>query len=57
MIGDDGVISLTGNRYTDAGKKLPNFRQWAEEVCGLNINNTTLPKLEKAIADEPIINE
>lgn len=43
ILGEDGVVSLSGNRYTDAGKKMPNFRKWSEETCALDINKTTYP--------------
>jgi len=35
---DDGIVYLSGNRYKFSGERMPIFRQWAEEVIGLDMN-------------------
>lgn len=57
MLGEDGVISLSGNRYTDAGKKLPSFRKWSEDTCGLDVNRTTFANKTLTEPDAPILND
>jgi len=37
VLGADGVVILTGNRYTASGEKLPKFREWAETKCGIDV--------------------
>lgn len=56
LLGDDGIVRLTGNRYSICNKKLLSFRKWAEEVIGLDTNNQT-PAQEKIPANPPIINQ
>ena len=39
MLGDDGVVSITGNRYQFSGQKMPKFKEWAETVLGLDVKD------------------
>ena len=40
-LGDDGVISISGNRYQFSGQKMPKFKEWGESVLGLDINDAS----------------
>ena len=39
VLDSDGLVRITGNRYQFSGQKMPKFREWAENVVGLNISN------------------
>jgi alkyldihydroxyacetonephosphate synthase len=52
------VVSITGNRYQFSGQKMPKFKDWAESVLGLDVNdkgNMSDP-LRELQADPPIEN-
>lgn len=50
---DDGIVYLSGNRYKFSGERMPIFRQWAEEVIGLDMNQCT--PLQKEIPIAPAL--
>ncbi len=56
MLDQDGVVYLSGKRYSAAGEPLPKFREWAETVCGINIDEAT-PKQKSVTAQAPLINQ
>lgn len=56
LLGDDGIVRMTGARYSICNKRLLSFRKWAEEVIGLDTNNQTPPQ-DKIPANPPIINQ
>ncbi len=41
LLGDDGSVQITGNRYEFSGQKMPKFKQWVEAVVGLDISSPT----------------
>jgi hypothetical protein len=41
-VNDQKQIELTGTRYASSGKVLPSFREWAETVIGLNIDDVSV---------------
>lgn len=47
QLGDDNVVSITGNRYQFSGQKMPKFKDWAESVLGLEVS-------EKNKSDNPM---
>lgn len=51
-----GQIGLTGDRYTFSGKIMPDFRQWAENKVGIDVNNTSVAQKAMEV-DPPILNE
>ena len=55
VLDKDGLVVITGNRYSLCGKRLVNFRKWAEEFIGLDINNVS-PAQESIEAPPPNIN-
>lgn len=40
-MGADGVVYLSGSRYEFSGEKMPKFREWAENVIGIDLTKTT----------------
>lgn len=56
LLGEDGVVRLTGARYSICSKRLLSFKKWAEEVIGLDTNNQTPPQ-PKIQANPSIINQ
>ena len=36
---EDGTVHITGNRYQFSGQKMPKFKEWAETVIGIDVNN------------------
>ena len=55
VLDSDGLVRITGNRYQFSGQKMPKFREWAENVVGLNISNVVEPQREMPI-DPPTKN-
>lgn len=49
-------VGLTGSRYVFSGKMMPQFKEWAMEVAGIDMNKVTLPA-KLMTPDPPIIND
>jgi alkyldihydroxyacetonephosphate synthase len=49
-------VHITGNRYQFSGQKMPKFKEWAETVVGIDINNPIEAQKEIPI-DPPIENK
>ena len=56
LLGDDGVVRLTGARYSICNKRLLSFKKWAEEVIGLDTTNQT-PFQTSIPANPSVLNE
>jgi len=51
-------IMVTGNRYVYSGKILPNFKEWADAVLGMEIGpNVPHPKQDDMEVNPPMVNE
>jgi len=46
-------VHISGNRYQFSGQKMPKFKEWAETVIGIDINNSIDP--QKDIPIDPQI--
>lgn len=55
VINDDGSVHITGNRYQFSGQKMPKFKEWAESVIGIDVNNAIEAQREMPI-DPPVEN-
>lgn len=53
VINEDGTVHISGNRYQFSGQKMPKFKEWAETVIGIDINNSIDP--QKDIPIDPQI--
>ncbi len=40
----DGLATLTGNRYLFSGQVLPDLRKWLEEKVGLDVKKNAPPQ-------------
>jgi len=49
-------VGLTGSRYTFSGKMMPQFKEWATEVAGIDMSKVTLPSKLMTVP-APIIND
>jgi alkyldihydroxyacetonephosphate synthase len=52
---DDGSVQITGSRYEFSGQKMPKFKDWAENVVGIDINNVTEAQRDIPV-DPPVEN-
>ena len=57
-LGDDGLVSITGGRYQFSGQKMPKFREWAENIIGIDINdvNNMVESQREVPIDPPVEN-
>lgn len=51
-----GQVGLTGDKYVFSGKMMPDFRAWAENKIGIDIDFTSFPQKSMEV-DPPIYNE
>jgi len=51
-----GQVGLTGDRYVFSGKMMPDFRNWAENKIGIDIDYTSVPQKAMEV-DPPLLNE
>ena len=49
-------VGLTGSRYAFSGQILPNFREWAETVVGIDMSEFSTPQKIMDV-DAPILND
>ncbi|KAL4465819.1 hypothetical protein ABPG74_004056 [Tetrahymena malaccensis] len=56
VLGADGVVYLSGSRYQFSGEKMPKFKEWAENIIGIDLNKQT-PAQNEVPIDPAIINE
>jgi len=50
------MVGLTGNKYLFAGKMMPNFKEWAIEMAGIDLSKRALPK-KLMTPKTPILND
>lgn len=55
VVNNDGSVHITGNRYQFSGQKMLKFKEWAENVVGIDMNKTIEPQRDIPI-DPPIEN-
>lgn len=46
-------MQITGNRYQFSGQKMPKFKEWVENVVGIDINSSSEPQRELAV--DPVV--
>ena len=57
-LGEDGKVSISGSRYQFSGQKMPKFKEWAESVLGLEVDDksNTADALKELQTDPPVEN-
>jgi alkyldihydroxyacetonephosphate synthase len=53
VLNDDGTVHISGSRYQFSGQKMPKFKEWVENVVGIDITQTS--EAQKDVpADPPV---